>query len=58
MTIEELKELINQSVQESIEDALEDLVALGSPAYLKSIELARQQYERGLVTPIDEIENV
>ena len=57
MTVEELKTLINQSVQESIEDVMEDMAALASPAYLKSIENARGQYERGEITPLDELEN-
>ncbi len=57
MTVEELRILINQSVQESIEDAMEDMFALASPAYLKSIENARRQYERGEITSLDELEN-
>ena len=55
MTVEELKTLINQSVQESMEGVMEDMAALASPAHLKSIENARRQYERGEITSLDEV---
>jgi hypothetical protein len=44
LTIEELKNLISKTVQETIEDYLEDLKALSSKDYLNSIREARVEY--------------
>jgi hypothetical protein len=37
------------------EDELEDLQALGSPTYLRSIEEAREDVRAGRVTPLDDL---
>ncbi|MDZ7624690.1 MAG: hypothetical protein U5J96_09635 [Ignavibacteriaceae bacterium] len=43
----ELKELIASTVQETIEDYLEDLKALTSKDYINSIREAREEYKVG-----------
>lgn len=55
LTVEELKMIIDTSVKASIEDALEDLSALNSKEYLRSVERARQEYRDGRFHKIDEV---
>ena len=47
LTVNELKELIATTVQETIEDYLEDLKALTSKDYINSIREAREEYKAG-----------
>ena len=47
LTVNELKELIATTVQETIEDYLEDLKALTSKNYINSIHEAREEYKAG-----------
>ena len=55
MTIEELRELISESVRATMEDIIEDLLALQSESYLQSIEEAREDYRKGEVKTFEEI---
>jgi len=45
LTVDELKNLISSTVQETIEDYLEDIKALSSKNYIDSIKEAREDYE-------------
>ncbi|NUM52195.1 MAG: hypothetical protein HUU46_01000 [Candidatus Hydrogenedentes bacterium] len=56
MTVDELKQLISESVHESFEDLMEDLAAMNSPSYIASVEEARSQYKRGEIVTLDELE--
>ena len=47
LTVHELKELIASTVQETIQDYLEDLKALASKDYINSIREAREEYKAG-----------
>lgn len=47
LTVDELKILISKTVQEAIEDYLEDLNALTSKEYLNPIREAREDYKSG-----------
>jgi len=47
LTVNELKELIASTVQETIQDYLEDLKALASKDYINSIREAREEYKAG-----------
>jgi len=47
LTVNELKELIATTVQETIEDYLEDLKALTSKDYINSVREAREEYKAG-----------
>ncbi|HSP89211.1 MAG TPA: hypothetical protein VLN45_13835 [Ignavibacteriaceae bacterium] len=55
LTVDELKNLITKTVQESIEDYLEDLKALSSKDYINSIREAREDYKAGDYKDIDEV---
>jgi hypothetical protein len=56
MTRDEFKCLIADSIREAVEDVLEDLMALQSPNFFKSIEESRREYERGEVRSLEELE--
>ncbi len=47
LTVNELKNLISKTVNEAIEDYLEDLKALSSKDYVNSIRKAREDYKSG-----------
>lgn len=47
LTVDELKNLISSTVQETIEDYLEDIKALSSKDYIDSIKEAREDYKAG-----------
>jgi len=55
MTVEELKELISESVRGSMKDIIEDFLALQSESYLESIEEAREDYKKGRVKSFEEL---
>lgn len=55
LTVDELKNLIAVTVQETIEEYLEDLKALSSKDYINSIREAREDYKAGDYKEIDEV---
>lgn len=55
LTVNQLKEIISSTVQETIEDYLEDLKALSSKDYINSIREARADYKAGDFKDHDEI---
>ncbi len=58
LTVGELKSLISDSIRESLEDLIEDTVALSSDEYLRSIEEARTDYKEGKIKSLEEISDV
>jgi len=58
MDEEELKLLIKESVREVAEDLIEDLMALSSKEFLKSIEEARSDYKQGKIKHFEELFDV
>ena len=58
LTIAELKEIISESVVESIQDYFENLEALSSNNYLKSIKEAREEYRAGNTVNLEDLDNV
>lgn len=58
LTTEQLKTLIADAVRESLEEVIEDIIALSSPSYLQSIEQARNDYKEGRVKELDEVIDV
>jgi len=54
LTIDELKDLISKTVQEAMEDYLEDIKALSSKDYINSIKEARDDYKAGNYKNYDE----
>ncbi|MHA1386485.1 MAG: hypothetical protein ACTSR3_22260 [Candidatus Helarchaeota archaeon] len=58
LTVDELKNLIKETIKSSLEDFIEDLEALSSEKYLKSIKEARDDYKTGKVKSLEEIFDV
>jgi len=54
LTIDELKDLISKTVQDVMEDYLEDLKALSSKEYINSVKEAREDYKAGDYKNFDE----
>jgi hypothetical protein len=55
LTVVELRSLISDSVRGAMEDLIEDILALSSDEYLRSIEEARSDYKEGKVKYLEEI---
>jgi len=58
LTVMELHSLISDTVKETMEDLIEDMLALSSDDYLHSINEARNDYNEGRVKNFEEIFNV
>ena len=55
LTVEELKTVISDTITESMQDIIEDIVALSSEEYLRSIREAREDYKEGKVKSFEDI---
>jgi len=55
LTIEEFQSLISTIVKDTIEDYMEDMIALMSKNYLKSIKEARDDYKKGNFKYLEDI---
>jgi hypothetical protein len=55
LTVDEFQSLINKTVKEAMEDFMEDILALSSNSYLKSIEEAREDYKKGNIKYLEEV---
>ena len=58
LTVGELQSLISDTVREAMEDLIEDILALSSDEYLRSIEEARSDYKAGKVKYLEELVDV
>jgi len=58
LTANQLRSLVSDTVRGTMEDLIEDLLALSSKEYLKSIEEARDDYKKGKVKSLEEVLNV
>jgi hypothetical protein len=58
LTVVELQSLISDAVRGAIEDLIEDILALSSDEYLRSIEEARSDYKEGNVNYLEELYDV
>lgn len=58
LTVGELRSLISDTVRGAMEDLIEDILALSSEEYLRSIEEARSDYREGKVKYLEEIFDV
>ena len=52
---EELKTLISTTVRETLEDEMEDLIALKSARFIESIAEARKDFAEGRTKPMSEL---
>lgn len=57
LSVEEFKSLIHDTVEESIDELFEDMLAMTSPEYLKSICEAREDFRAGRVKSFEEAFN-
>lgn len=55
LTVGELQSLISATVRGVLEDLIEDIQALSSDEYLRSIEEARNDYNEGKVKYIEDV---
>jgi len=55
LTVGELQSLISDTIRGAMEDLIEDVLALSSDEYLRSIEEARSDYKEGKVKHFEEI---
>lgn len=58
LTVGELQSLIYDTVRRAMEDLIEDLLALSSDEYLRSIEEARSDYKEGKVKHLEDVFDV
>ena len=54
LTTDELRDLIAAAVTETMQDMMEDLLAISSPRYVQSIEQSRKDYQHGNIKSLDE----
>jgi hypothetical protein len=54
MTVDELRSLIADATRENIEDLVEDMLALSSDGYLRSIDEARADYKKGRIKRLED----
>ena len=54
LSIEEFKVLVSNIVRDTVEELLEDIVALSSQEYIKSIEEARKDFDKGDYKTLEE----
>ena len=57
LTANQLRSLVSDTVRGTMEDLIEDLLALSSKEYLKSIEEARDDYKKGKEKSLEEVIN-
>ena len=55
LTVKELKEIISDTVKDSMEDIIEEIMALQSEEYIRSIKEARKDYKKGRVKSFEEL---
>ncbi len=55
LTVEELQKLITETVNDAVENLMEDILGLSSEEYLKSIEEAREEYKEGKTTKLEDL---
>ena len=58
LTVVEFQSLISDTMIATLNDLIEDVSALSSPDYLKSIEEARNDYREGKVKHLEELFDV
>jgi hypothetical protein len=58
LTVEELQSLISDTIKSTLEDLIEDMLALSSDEYLRSIEEARKDYKEGRIKYLEDILDV
>lgn len=55
LSVDEFKFLITNATKEALEDVIEDISALSSKKYIKSIKEARRDYKEGRVKRFEDV---
>ena len=55
LTTEELQILIKTTIEETMQELVEDVLALNNPSYLSSIEEARKDYQSGRIKRFEDV---
>jgi len=55
MSSDDLRVMIEDTVRATLENYIEDLQALASPAYLASVAEAREDYRQGKTVPLEDL---
>ncbi len=58
LTVKELQSLISDTIKNTLEDLIEDILALSSDDYLQSIEEARKDYKDGRMKYLEDLIDV
>ena len=58
LTTDEFKELNSTTIQQIVDEAVEDILALSSPDFIDSIKRARQERKEGKVKKPEELVDV
>jgi len=58
LSVEDFQNLVRETVQSALHEMLEDLAALTSETYLRSIQEARSEYARGEVKTFTDVFDV
>jgi len=58
LTVEEFQSLISDTIKSTLEDLIEDMLALSSEEYIHSIEEARKDYKEGRIKYLEDILDV
>jgi len=58
LTVDELQSLISDTIKSTLEDLIEDMLALSSDEYLQSIKEARKDYKEGRIKYLEDIIDV
>ena len=58
LTIDQLKKIIDELVKQNLEDFIEDIEALSSRKFIKSIEKSRKEYKEGKFKSFEEVFHV
>ncbi len=57
LSVEQFQAVLRDTVEQVLDGRLEDIQALSSDAYLRSIEEARDDHKAGRITSIDDLIN-
>ncbi len=55
LSVEELRTVVRDTVEQTLDDKMEDLQALSSESFLHSIEEAREDYREGRVSTLADL---
>ena len=58
LSIAEFQSLISNTIRETMEDVIEDMFALSSDKYIRSIKEARSDYQQGRVKNLEDVFDV